>query len=444
MAIAVKNKLDERKAHYKTLFAARAGKMNGQTNHPLNQIRREAMEKFEDLSFPGRQDEDWKYTSVAPLLKPDYQEGKEVPVVGDMLSALEIPELDAYRLVFVNGFLQKDLSDLLKLPTGVMVEEMSNAIETPTHGQKLKNWFRNELDKATNAFTPLNIAFSNGGTFIHISKNAQVDKPLHFIYLTANGITSTFTCPQIFGIVESGANASVIESFGGVGQGDYFTNVFNRFEVDANAQLHHYKIQNEQPQGYFINNAAADQQKDSNYSSYVLDLGSKLARNNIAAHLKDSNTTTNLYGTYLPKGTEHVDNQSFVDHAHPHAYSNELYKGVMDEKGRGVFNGQVMVRQDAQKINAYQTNGNLVLSETAQIDTKPQLEIYADDVRCSHGATIGQLNEDSVFYLKARGIKESDARTMLQVAFLGEVIDNFEVEAVQNFAMSLIEKKLTK
>lgn len=444
MAIATKNKLDERKEHFKAIFAMKAGKMNGHSNHPLNQIRREAMEKLEELSFPGRADEAWKYTSVSPLLRPDYQEGKEVPVVGDMLKKLEIADLDAYRLVFVNGHLQKEQSDLDNLPTGVTVLPMAAAIEDATHGQKVKNWFRNELDTATNAFTALNFAFANGGIFIHAKRNVQLDKPIHFIYLTANGISQTITCPQIYGVVEGGANISVIENFGGVGEGEYFTNVFDRFEVESNAILHHYKIQNEQPSGYFINNAAASQEKDSTYNSYVVDLGSKMARNNIAAHLKDSNTTTNLYGTYLPKGKEHVDNQSFIDHAFPHAYSNELYKGVMDDSGRGVFNGQVMVRQDAQKINAYQTNGNLVLSETAVIDTKPQLEIYADDVRCSHGATIGQLDEQSVFYLKARGIKEDEARSMLQVAFLGEVIENFENEAVRDFALGLIEHKLRK
>lgn len=442
MAVAVKNKIDERKAHFKTLFTARAGKMNGQSNHPLNQIRREAMERFETVGFPSRFDEDWKYTSVAPVLKPDFQEGKEVPVVGPMLNKLEIPELDAYRLVFVNGFLQKDMSDLEGLPGGVTLLEMHQAIEDPTFGQAVKNNFRNQLELSENAFTPLNIAFSNGGIFIHVAKNVQVEKPFHFIYLTANGITPTFTCPQMYGIVETGANVSVIENFGGVGEGAYLTNVFNRFEVANNAILHHYKIQNEQLNGSFINNTAANQGKDSTYSNYTVDLGSKIARNNIAAHLKGENTTTNLYGTYLPKGREHIDNQSFVDHAHPNAYSNELYKGIMDERGRGVFNGKVMVRQDAQKINAYQQNQNLVLSETAQIDTKPQLEIFADDVRCSHGATIGQLDEASVFYLRARGIKDAAARTMLQTAFLGEVIEHFENEPVQNFAMGLVERKL--
>ena len=338
-------------------------------------------------------------------------------------------------MVFVNGYLQKDKSDISALPEGMVLTEMSAAIETNEHGQKVKNWLRNEVDGSENAFSALNLAFSNGGTFFHVAKNVQVEKPIHFVYLTANGITPTFTCPQMFGVVESGAEVSIIESFGGVGEGDYFTNVFNRFEVDANATLHHYKIQNEQSQGYFINNSAASQQRDSNYSSYVLDIGSKMARNNIAANLKDSNTVTNLYGTYLPKLKEHVDNQSFVDHAFPHAYSNELYKGVMSDHGRGVFNGKVLVRQDAQKINAYQQNGNLVLSETAQIDTKPQLEIFADDVRCSHGCTIGQIDEQSVFYLKARGISDEQARSMLQVAFLGEVIENFENEAVRDLSL---------
>ena len=212
--------------------------------------------------------------------------------------------------------------------------------------------------------------------------------------------------------------------------------------MKANANVKHYKLQNESSNGNQINNTIVSQDRDSVYSSYVADLGGKIVRNNLSSHLQDSGTNTNMYGVYLGKGKQHIDNQSFLDHAFPHCESNQLYKGILDDQSRGVFNGKVTVQPDAQKTNAYQQNSSLVISETAVMDTKPQLEIFADDVRCSHGATIGQLDEDSIYYLRTRGMNRDQAKATLQFAFLAEVLSHFPLESVRVKIAEMIEEKL--
>jgi Fe-S cluster assembly protein SufD len=291
------------------------------------------------------------------------------------------------------------------------------------------------------AFSLLNLAFSKNGLFLYVPKNAQATKLLHIQHITEECGVSFMVPTQIFGLVEQGGNASIIESFHHVGEenSSYFINGLNRFEIKANASLTHYKLQKESSKAYQVTNSGITQERDSIFTSHVIDAGGRMVRNNLNTELKGSGTETNYYGVYYATGDSHIDNQTFIDHAVPHCESNELYKGILDDHGVGVFNGKVLVRQDAQKTNAYQQNSSLVLSQTATMNAKPQLEIFADDVRCSHGATIGQLDEQSVFYLKSRGVPEPDARKLLQNAFLGEVIEKIENEVIKDYAESLIQ-----
>jgi Fe-S cluster assembly protein SufD len=212
--------------------------------------------------------------------------------------------------------------------------------------------------------------------------------------------------------------------------------------LGENAQLSHYRYQYDTASNYYVNNTRIFQDANSTYSSYVLDTGGKSVRNNLYTYLKGSNTNTNYYGGYLVSGKQHIDNQTFIDHAMPHCESNELYKGILDDRSSGVFNGKVMVRPDAQKTNAFQQNSNLVLSPDAKMNTKPQLEIYADDVKCSHGATVGQLDEQSMYYLRSRGLNKGEAKRLLQFAFIAEVVESFENDQMRDFAEQIVREKM--
>ncbi len=440
MAIAIDNKSAAIVAKYRTLFDVKEKQLNGQKNHPLQTIRRQAMDRLEDIGFPARKDEDYKYTYVTKIVKESFAEGKGATIGKNVAEAAGFPELDAYQLVFVNGVLNAELSDTKHLMAGLTISDMKTAYENADTQALVEKALTNEL--GLNAFVALNTAFAHSGVFIHVAKGTIVDKPIHISNITVSGGAAIMTHPQIVGIAEESSEVSVVETYYAVNDGTYFTNSLSRFVVGKNAHVHHYKLQNESQSAFQINNAIATQERDSTYSSYVLDLGGKTVRNNLSSHLQSSGTNTNLYGVYLAKGNQHIDNQSFIDHAHPHCESNELYKGIIDDKGRGVFNGKVNVRQDAQKTNAFQQNSSLVLSNTAIMDTKPQLEIFADDVKCSHGATIGQMDETSIYYLRTRGMSLEQARSMLQFAFVAEVLENFQIEAVKEKALAMMADKL--
>ena len=440
MATAIDHKSAEIVAKYRTLFDIKEQQLNGQKSHPLHAIRRQAMERLESIGFPARKDEDYKYTYVTKIAKQSFAEGKGAIIGENVVKAASFGELDTYQLVFVNGVLNKELSTIDNIIEGLTISNLKKAYDSAEMQTVIENALSSEL--GLNAFVALNTAFSHGGTFIHVSRGTQVDKPIHLMNITVSGDTAIMTNPQVLVVAETSSEVSIIETYAAVNDGSYFTNALSRFVVRQNAHVHHYKLQDESLNAFQINNSIATQERDSTYSSYVLDLGGKTVRNNLSSHLQASGTNTNLYGVYLAKGNQHIDNQSFIDHAHPHCESNELYKGIIDDKGRGVFNGKVNVRQDAQKTNAFQQNSSLVLSNTAQMDTKPQLEIFADDVKCSHGATIGQLDESSMYYLRTRGMSEQRARAMLQFAFVAEVLDNFQIEQVKEKALALMEKKL--
>ena len=440
MATAIDNKSAEIVAKYRTLFDLKEQQLNGQKSHPLHAVRRQAMDRLESMGFPARKDEDYKYTYVTKIAKQSFTEGKGAVIGENVVKAASFDGMDAYQLVFVNGVLNRELSNIENPMEGLTISDLKTAYDNAETQVVIENALTSDL--GLNAFVALNTALSHGGTFIHVRRGTQVDKPIHLTNITVSGGAAIMTSPQLLVVAEESSEVSIIETYSAINDGAYFTNALSRFIVGKNAHVHHYKLQNESLNAFQINNAIATQERDSTYSSYVLDLGGKTVRNNLSSHLQSSGTNTNLYGVYLAKGDQHIDNQSFIDHAHPHCESNELYKGIIDDKGRGVFNGKVNVRQDAQKTNAFQQNSSLVLSNTAQMDTKPQLEIFADDVKCSHGATIGQMDESSIYYLRTRGMSLEQARSMLQFAFVAEVLENFQLEGVKEKALTMMEEKL--
>lgn len=432
------------KGHLENLFKDFELGLNGRSQSSAHAYRKAAIAKLQELSFPTRRDEDWKYTSVAKVIQPPYQVGQSFEVSEDSIQSFRIEGLDAYQIIMANGQLQTDLTSL-NLPDGIYVDTIENAIQ---HDEKKSLFEHDEQfseDQIDNAFVALNGAFASNGLFIHIGKNVVLDKPIQIVYFNQsvpNGKPMLIT-PKVTLVAEENSEANVVEQFCGLEhEAEYFTNSVNRFLVHQNARLSHYKIQLEGQTAYQIVNTEVIQHRDSTYSSYAIDLGSKIVRNNISSTHKNTGISTNLFGLYLPTEQQHMDTQTFIDHATPHCVSNELYKGIIKDRARGVFNGKVLVRQDAQKINAFQQNSTLVLSDKAVMDSKPQLEIFADDVRCSHGATIGQLDESAVYYLKTRGLSAEKAKALLQLAFLGEVIEKIDHESIKSYVADLVQAKL--
>ena len=413
------------------------------TDHPHAGFRRNAFARLQSMDFPTRRDEDWKYTSVNRILITPFRNGSLSSVSAAELANCQIPGLETTRMVFVNGVWDQSLSDLDRVPEGLILQPVHQAMEDPA----VRKWIESQTARpggtGQNAFLPMNLAFAQSGLYLRVGRNIAVDKPLHFIYFNTSEDQPHFSHPQIFLHAERSSTVTLIEDHRALaGAGTCFTNAAAWVDMEANAQVHHYRMQQQNLETYQIHNTLVNQTRDSVYNSYVVDLGGRIIRNNLSVELAESNTETHFYGTYLANGEQHMDNQTFIDHAMPHCQSNELYKGILSDRARGVFNGKVLVRQDAQKTNAFQQNSSLVLSSGAVMDAKPQLEIYADDVKCSHGATIGHLDETSVFYLMSRGIPAPQARLLLQQAFLGEVIRNMHLEEMANYALELIAIKL--
>jgi Fe-S cluster assembly protein SufD len=432
---------------FNRLFQDYRNKLNGHSGHPLAQFRQQAYDVLQDQPFPTRRDEDWKYSGavIGRMLETDYQTAKGAAFTAADLAGLDLPELDAVRVVFVNGILHEELSQLDELPAGLRLERVAQAIEEESTAAWLNELAARKGGTGVNAFLPLNQTFAAHGLLIAAEKNAAVEKPVHCIYVNTAEGEAHFSHPQLFLKTNTSSELTVVETHLSTDPAlSYFTNAATWVDVAANSHLHHYRFQLESRSALHINNIVGRQERDSVYSAYGIDLGGKATRNNLSMEHLGPGLTTNLYGVYLAAGQQQIDNQTFLDHAVPHCQSNELYKGVVTDYARGVFNGKVLVRRDAQKTNAFQQSSSLVLSRNAAMDAKPQLEIFADDVRCSHGATIGQLDESSVFYLRSRGITEAGARRLLQQAFLGEVLENFAHDALAEWGRTRINNKLAE
>lgn len=418
--------------------------MNGQTERPLHNLRRLAIERLPELDFPTRRDENWKYTPVTRMLKPQYKLPMPAKVEATQVAPFLFSGLDTHQLVFVNGVFNEALSEIKNLPEGVVIKSLDEAYEADAYREMIDEYLGKWVEASGDPFLNLNAAFAANGIFIHIPKNAVIERPVHMLHLAQAGKEPVLISPQCLIVAEQSSDMTLLESHHALTEeaaAPYFTNVVNRMVVQPNARIRHYKVQQVREDSFMVHNTTVDQERDSTYTNFTADLGGRMVRNNLYTILQSESTMTNMYGVFLGDGEQHIDNQTFIDHAFPHCQSNELYKGILTDRARGVFNGQVMVRQDAQKTNAFQQNSTLVLSDSAQMDSKPQLEIYADDVRCSHGATIGQLEEEAVFYLRSRGLTDRQARSMLQHAFIREVIDFIAIDEVREAVDARIEEK---
>jgi len=435
--------LDQNIVKFRSLFERMEKSMNGQRQHPLHDIRRRANDRLQELRFPTRRDEDWKYTPVTRIVTTDYELSTRQDIQEEDIQPFLIPELDAFRLVFVDGLLNEALSQEKELPKGVTLRSMAAAMDDDTFRPMVEAQLNKIAEESEDPFQVMNVALATEGVFIHVPRNVAVEKPIHFLYINTTRPAPYTAHPQRLLVLDESSELRMVDSFHALNPADsvYFNNVLNLGLLAQNAHLKHYKLQDESREAFQINNTSIYQDGSSTYTNHAIDLGGRLVRNNLNAIHQGEGINSNFYGVFHGKDSQHIDTHSFIDHAIPNCESSELYKGILTDKARGVFNGKVMVRRDAQKTNAFQQNATLVLSDKAVMDSKPELEIYADDVKCSHGATIGQLDEDSVFYLRSRGFNDQQARIALQNAFLLEVIEHIQVEPVRAKAEAMLLAK---
>ena len=396
----------------------------------LAELREKASERFRKLGFPTTHDEDWRFTNVAPIARVEWD---QAPVGTARIADLPCADIGK-RLVFVNGRFAKELSSA-NLPAGVK----AGSLAALTGDARVEKHLAAYASYQTQAFVALNTASIEDGAFVEIANGAIVEEPIHLIYLST-GMNQAATHPRTLVLVGARAQVSLMETYAGTGR--YFTNAVTEIVAGEGAVVDHYKLQME-GDAFHIANMQVELARDTNFTSMSIALGAALARNDITAVLSEGTECT-LNGFYLVNGTQHVDTHTAIDHAKPHGTSHELYKGILGGRANAVFNGKILVRKDAQKTDAKQTNKNLVLSEDATINTKPELQIFADDVRCTHGATIGQIDPESLFYLQARGIGRDEARSMLIVAFARDVLDRIKIAPLREMVEQMVGERLTR
>lgn len=400
----------------------------------LVRVRENAMAQFEELGFPSVKDEEWKYTNVAPIARTNF-----TPVTEDAVGSSDTKELASFgfgeakdsQLVFVNGKLRKDLSRLTGLPELVVALDLSEALADERYSEIARAHLGRHADTVTNGFTALNTAFVRDGAFVHIPKGVTVTVPLHLLFVSDSTDPNKVTFPRALVIAEENSSITLIESYVSTADRTYFTNAVVEIVLATGARLEHYKVQRESAEAFHIATTAADLGPNSSYDATTITFGAQLSRHDINVTMDHEGAECWVDGLYLVTAGQHADTHSVIDHRKPHCTSRQLYKGILDGKSRAVFNGKIFVRHDAQKTDAMQTNKNLLLSNEARVDTKPQLEILADDVKCAHGAAVGQIDEDELFYLETRGLHYDLARNLLTYGFAEEVIGKIKVDSIR-------------
>lgn len=397
----------------------------------LNRIRRAAIERFAELGFPTTRHEEWKYTNVEPIAARVFERANGS---SPLLSAEEILSV-AYadpkfnRLVFVNGRYSAPLSQIKA--TGAGVEAISLAEALKTRASRLEPHLARHARYEDHAFVALNTAFAEDGAFVYVPRGQILSEPLYLVFVSAGHERSMACHPRNLIVLEAESEMRVVESYVGLTSGAYFTNPVSEVILGDGARLDYYRLQQEGETGFHVGALEVALGQDCGFTSHSVVLDGGLIRNDVHAVLRGKGSECVLNGLYMVDRNQHVDNHTYIEHVASHATSRELYKGVLGGKTRGVFNGKILVHKAAQKTDARQTNKNLLLSPNAVVNTKPQLEIYADDVKCTHGSTIGQLDRDALFYLRSRGLDLETARNLLTYAFASDVVDRIQVEAIR-------------
>jgi Fe-S cluster assembly protein SufD len=417
--------------------------LNGEKSSEFHSLRTAGIAAFAKLGFPSTRHEEWRFTNIAPITGAQFQ---PVPTGTDeraFRSAADEHALDgAHRLVFIDGHFAPTLSDVSSLPAGVVLTNLRSAMKA--HAELLRPHLAGLATSAENAFTALNAAFLLDGAVLSVPKGVAVERPVQFLFLATRRQEPALIQPRNLVIAGAGSRVTLAETYVAADGSSYLTNSVTEMWVGANAVVEHDRLQLEQEQAFHVGTLQVRQEQDSIFTSNAINLGGALTRNTITAVLNGRHAECTLNGLSLGTGTQLLDSHTAIDHAMPDCASHELYKSILDGKSRGVFNGKIFVRKDAQKTDAKQTNKTLLLSDEATMDTKPQLEIFADDVKCTHGATIGQLDEEQVFYLRSRGLGEVEARDMLTYAFAGDVIERIHLDPLKAKLEALLHARLDR
>ncbi len=399
------------------------------------QIREQAMESFLKHGIPNRKSEEYKYVNIELMLKGEFAFSTDKTTSHEQIKHTKFLK-DAIDIVIENGVFIEDLSNIKSLPKGLQVINIAEAASNENFSKQYSKY----ADVNADIFIALNTALAKGGVFIHVAKGTIIESPIHIINISSAKENLIINSRNLV-VVEPNAQVKFIESFETVdSSAKTFNNSVTEIAVDENAIVDYYKIQDENENGYLMNTTQVYQKKQSVFSTNTITLSGSLVRNNLNIVLDDEHIETHLNGLYLTSGNQVVDNHTLVDHRKPNCNSNELYKGIIEDKSSATFNGKIYVRKDAQKTNAFQSNKNILLSDDGTINTKPQLEIYADDVKCSHGTSTGKLDADKIFYLRARGLSETSAKKLLMHAFASEVVDTLKIEALREY----VEEKIAK
>lgn len=409
----------------------------------LEPIRRAAAERFSQTGFPSPRDEEWRFTPLQPLVHGEWRpaSGGAEQVTRAELEPFIFGHAEWATLVFVNGDFAPALSSVAELPDGVVVASLADAMRIGHPA--LEPHLGRHLNVAESGFAALNTAQMKDGGFLYVPAGVELDRPVNLVFVTTTQAAGTVTHPRTLVVVEHGARASLVESYVTLAPGErYWTNPVTEVWTGRHAWLEHTRMQRESEAAYHVGFTMTAQERDSHYRHFSMAMGGAMARHNLHVRLAGENIESLMYGLYLTRGEQVVDNHTAIFHDEPHCNSWEVYKGILDDRSRAVFNGKVFVKREAQKTDAKQTNRNIVLSDHAKVDTKPQLEIFADDVRCTHGATVGRLDEVALFYARSRGVPADEAKRLLTYAFAAEVMDEVALEPVRNELNRLVLARL--
>ena len=430
------------KEHYLAAFARFEKTPAAGRDAGLRRLRQEALGRFEALGFPTSREEEWRWTNVAPIAKARFQpaDGARNGLAAAKLQPFLLNGVEAARLVFVNGCFSVELSSRSALPKGVTAGSLEDALDAGVPA------VRAHLGRLAGceerAFVALNTAFLRDGAFVHVAQGVHVAQPIHLLFVTSPGAEARASFPRTLIVAEEGSQAVVVESYAGLEDGVYFTNAVTEIAVGPAASVEHYRVQRESVRAFHVAALQARLERESRFWSHHFAFGGALARNDVGVVFDAEGGEATLNGLYLVRGEQLIDNHTVIDHAKPRCSSHELYKGILDGKGRGVFNGKILVRPDAQKTDAKQTNKALLLSDDAQINTQPMLKIYADDVKCTHGATVGQLDKDALFFLRSRGIGLDHARGILTFAFANDLVGRVRCAGLKGSLDALLSAEL--
>jgi Fe-S cluster assembly protein SufD len=413
-------------------FKSFAGNGAGSGPAWLKDVRQRAIGRFAALGFPTPKNEDWHFTSVAPIAEAEFRALRTPTgdVSRDDLAPFTFGAADWPTLVFVNGRFAPELSSTAGLASGVRLLTLGRALRDEP--ALVERYLTKLAPFDRQAFTALNTAFMLDGAVLHVAPGVDAGRPIHLLFVSDSEAAKGATHPRTLIVADRRARATVLESYVAVGDAAYFTNAVTEVVVGDGATLTHHKIQRESARAFHVDTVEVRQGRDSHYVSFSFATGGALARTNIYTVLDGEGCGATLNGLYMLDGEQHCDHQTRIEHARPNTYSREVYKGILDDRSHGVFNGKVYVHPIAQKTDGKQTNNTLLLSDEARIDTKPQLEIFADDVKCTHGATVGRLDETALFYMKSRGVSAETARKLLTYAFAADVLETIELPAVRD------------